>query len=126
MAMRLVDTENQLRTVAPQALVNAIQRLAGARPQEDVIEVRRSTARNVAGADGLRILVRDNGKCHYIEEEAISPLWKGGKFPMETCISGWAMINNKTVVIPDVFVDDRIPHAIYRQTFVKSLVMTPI
>jgi two-component sensor histidine kinase len=36
------------------------------------------------------------------------------------------MLNRKTVSIPDVFVDDRIPHAIYRETFVKSLVMTPI
>ena len=124
--MRLVDTENQFRSTAPQALVSAIQRLAGAHTQEDVIETLRTTARNVAGADGICIVLRDNGKCHYIEEEAISPLWKGGKFPLETCISGWAMMNNKTVVIPDVFADDRIPHAIYRQTFVKSLVMTPI
>lgn len=125
--MRLVDTENQLRTtLAPQALVTAIQRLAGARSQAEVIEALRTNARNLAGADGICIVLRDNGKCHYIEEDAIGPLWKGGKFPMETCISGWAMFNNQTVVIPDVFVDDRIPHAIYRQTFVKSLVMVPI
>ena len=125
--MKLADADNQLRaSPAPQALVSAIERLAGARSQSEVIETLRATARNLAGADGVCIVLRDNGKCHYIEEEAIGPLWKGGKFPMESCISGWAMLNGETVVIPDVFADDRIPHAIYRQTFVKSLVMTPI
>jgi two-component sensor histidine kinase len=126
MAMRFVNDDARATSAVPQALVSAIERLAGARSQADVIETLRKTARALAGADGICIVLRDNGRCHYIEEEAIGPLWKGGKFPLETCISGWAMLNNKTVVIPDVFVDDRIPHAIYRQTFVKSLVMTPI
>jgi len=29
-------------------------------------------------------------------------------------------------MIPDVYLDERIPHDAYRPTFVKSLVMTPI
>jgi hypothetical protein len=45
---------------------------------------------------------------------------------MTSCISGWAMMNNRTAVIPDVFADARIPHAVYRKTFVKSLVMAPV
>lgn len=116
----------QPQAVVPQLLVAAIERLAGARRQEDVIETLRTTARRLAGADGICIVLRDNGRCHYVEEDAISPLWKGGKFPMETCISGWAMMNRQTAVIPDIFLDNRIPHAIYRERFVKSLVMTPI
>ena len=36
------------------------------------------------------------------------------------------MLNRKTAVIPDIFADDRIPHDVYRKTFVKSLVMTPV
>lgn len=123
--MRLTDTP-QFQAAVPQMLVAAIERLAGARRQEDVIETLRVTARRLAGADGICIVLRDNGKCHYVEEDAISPLWKGGKFPMETCISGWAMMNRETAVIPDIFLDARIPHAIYRERFVKSLVMTPI
>jgi two-component sensor histidine kinase len=30
------------------------------------------------------------------------------------------------VVIPDIYLDDRIPHDAYRPTFVKSLIMTPV
>ena len=77
-------------------------------------------------ADGVTFVLRDYSNCHYVEEDAISPLWKGQRFPMTSCISGWAMMNNKTAVIPDIFADDRIPHEVYRKTFVKSLVMAPV
>ena len=36
------------------------------------------------------------------------------------------MLNGKTAAIEDVFADPRIPHDVYRQTFVKSLVMAPV
>src|SRR5690348_618461 len=113
------------RTSLASPLVAAIEKLAGARTTEEVVETLRTTARRLIGSDGISIVLRDEGKCHYVEEDAIGPLWKGQRFPMQTCISGWAMMHNKTAVIPDIFVDDRIPHAVYRQTFVKSLAMTP-
>jgi GAF domain-containing protein len=45
---------------------------------------------------------------------------------METCISGWAMLNGRTAAIGDIFADARIPHDAYRRTFVRSLVMVPV
>jgi GAF domain-containing protein len=57
---------------------------------------------------------------------AIEPLWKGQRFRLERCISGWAMRNRRSVAIEDIYVDDRIPHDAYRPTFVKSLAMVPI
>jgi diguanylate cyclase (GGDEF)-like protein len=86
----------------------------------------RKAARELTGCDGATFVLRDNGKCHYADEDAIEPLWKGSRFPMEMCISGWAMLNKQPAVIPDIYVDPRIPHAAYRPTFVKSLVMVPI
>ncbi|HVY90944.1 MAG TPA: HWE histidine kinase domain-containing protein [Hyphomonadaceae bacterium] len=124
--MKLREPDGQIHHVPARLLVSAIERLAGAKTAEDVIETLRTTVRALVDADGICVVLRDEGKCHYVEEDAIGPLWKGGKFPMETCISGWAMMHKKAAVIPDVFVDNRIPHAIYRETFVKSLVMTPI
>ena len=109
-----------------QLLETARQRLAMAASQEKVIEIIRNIARAVVSADGVTFVLREQTQCHYVEEDAIGPLWKGQKFPMTSCISGWAMMNNKTAVIPDVFADDRIPHAVYRRTFVKSLVMAPV
>src|SRR5262249_44809169 len=83
-------------------------------------------ARAVCKADGITFVLRDGELCHYVEEDAIGPLWKGQKFPLSSCISGWAMLNAKTAVIEDVFADPRIPYDAYLPTFVKSLIMTPV
>ncbi len=86
----------------------------------------RASARALCSADGVTFVLREYSFCHYVEEDAIGPLWKGQKFPMTSCISGWAMLNNKTAVVPDIFADPRIPHDVYRKTFVKSLIMAPV
>ncbi len=101
-------------------------RLGTASDLSEIIAVVRSMARSVCSADGVTFVLRDGNFCHYVDEDAIGPLWKGQKFPANTCISGWAMINAQTAWIDDIFVDDRIPHDVYRKTFVKSLVMTPV
>jgi two-component system CheB/CheR fusion protein len=104
----------------------AQDRLARAEDLNEIIAIVRNSARAMCSADGVTFVLRDGDKCHYVEEEAIGPLWKGQKFPMATCISGWAMMNGKTAVIEDIFADNRIPHEVYRKTFVKSLIMTPV
>jgi GAF domain-containing protein len=101
-------------------------RLEAAQSQDEIIEIVRTTARNVISADGVTFVLREYSHCHYVEEDAIAPLWKGQRFPMTSCISGWAMLHTKTAVVPDIFKDDRIPHDVYRKTFVKSLVMAPV
>jgi len=101
-------------------------RLMAARGQDEIIEIVRSSARSAISADGVTFVLREYSHCHYAEEDAIAPLWKGQKFPMTSCISGWAMMNSKTAVIPDIFKDARIPHDVYRKTFVRSLVMAPV
>jgi two-component system CheB/CheR fusion protein len=53
-------------------------------------------------------------------------LWKGSRFPLEACISGWVMTQDLAVVIPDIYADARVPHDVYRPTFVKSLAMVPV
>lgn len=107
-------------------LRKAEKRLTAAESRAQAIEAIRATARAVCGSDGICLVVRDGDLCHYIEEDAIAPLWKGQRFPIGACISGWSMLNRQTAVIEDVFADPRIPHDAYRPTFVKSLIMTPI
>lgn len=107
-------------------LVAAVQRLAGAQTLEDVIAIVRETAREISGADGMTFVMRDGNRCHYIDENAITPLWKGMRFPLTACISGWCMLNGERAAIPDIYSDPRIPYDAYRPTFVKSLVMTPV
>lgn len=108
------------------SLVETIEDLSTARTVEDVAAVIRVRARQISGADGVTFVLRDGDDCHYLDEDAVGPLWKGRRFPMAQCISGWAMLNGQTAVIRDIYQDDRIPHDAYRPTFVKSLVMTPV
>jgi signal transduction histidine kinase len=107
-------------------LVQAVQRLSLARTVGEVQELVRATARELCGADGATFVLRDGPYCYYADEDAISPLWKGQRFPLETCISGWAMLNGRAAAIEDIYADERIPHEAYRPTFVKSLAMVPI
>ena len=107
-------------------LMRAVQELSLARSLPDVQRIVRTSARELTGCDGATFVLRDNGKCFYADEDAIAPLWKGSRFPMEICISGWAMLNRDAAVIRDIYQDQRIPHEAYRPTFVKSLVMVPI
>jgi signal transduction histidine kinase len=107
-------------------LAEAIEKLAAARSLDAVVETLRSTARRIVGADGIAIVLRDGDRCHYVAEDAKEPLWAGLRFPLETCVSGWAMTHGETTSIPDVFQDVRVPVDAYRVTFVKSMVMVPI
>lgn len=108
------------------ALVEAVERLSAAKSLADIIEIVRDTARDISGAEGVTFVLRDGDLCHYVEENAVGPLWKGKRFPLTACISGWCMLNDSHAVIPDIYVDPRIPHDAYRPTFVKSLIMVPV
>jgi diguanylate cyclase (GGDEF)-like protein len=107
-------------------MLDAIQELSLARDLPSVQRVVRQGARRLAHADGATFVLRDGDQCFYADEDAIAPLWKGQRFPMEACISGWVMLHHRSAVIPDIYADDRMPHDAYRPTFVRSLVMVPI
>lgn len=107
-------------------LVKAVQSLSTVRCIADIQEIVRHAAREISGADGATFVLKDGDKCYYADEDAIEPLWKGKRFPLEACISGWAMLNRTYVAIEDIYKDPRIPADAYRPTFVKSLVMVPI
>lgn len=107
-------------------LVTTVQELSLARDLPTLTYVVKKAARKCTGADGVTVVLNENNQCYYVDEEAIAPLWKGQRFPMHSCISGWVMEHKIAAVIRDVYQDSRIPHDIYRETFVKSLSIVPI
>lgn len=109
-----------------QHLVAVVQKLSLARSLDAIMEIIRHEARDLTGADGASFVLREGDQCHYADEDAIEPLWKGRRFPMRDCISGWVMEHGEAAVIMDIYDDERIPADVYRPTFVRSLVMTPI
>jgi two-component sensor histidine kinase len=108
------------------ALVAIVRRLSVARSVPEIMDIVAHSARTLIGADGITFVLRDGDRCYYAEEDAVGPLWKGQRFPMSACISGWCMIERRPAVIPDIYQDSRIPHDAYRPTFVRSLAMVPV
>jgi signal transduction histidine kinase len=118
--------ETEFLQNAMERLVTVIQDLSLARDVATVMALVRHAARTLTGADGASFVLREDDWCYYADEEAIGPLWKGQRFPMTACISGWVMLHRQPVVIEDIYADQRIPVEAYAPTFVKSLVMVPI
>ena len=107
-------------------LARAVKDLSAARTHNAIIDITRHAARDITGAMGVAIVLRDSGCCHYIAEDSEVPLWSGQKFPLSACISGWAMLNRRPAVISNIYEDGRIPHDAYRPTGIHSLVMMPV
>src|SRR5262245_39208466 len=111
---------------AMEHLVHVVQELSLARDLPSIMDVVRFAARDLTGADGAAFVLREGDNCFYAEENAISPLWKGRRFPMTNCISGWCMMNREPAVVRNIYEDPRVPVDAYRPTFVHSLAMVPI
>lgn len=107
-------------------LLQAVQDLSLTRDMAGIATIVRKAARDLTGADGATFILRDGDLCHYADESAIEPLWKGQRFPISTCISGWVLTHRTPLVIENIYQDPRIPENLYRPTFVKSLVLVPI
>ncbi len=125
-AMAVTPDASYQYVEALERLVTVVQELSLARTLGTVQAIVRSAARALTGADGATFVLRDGDQCFYADEDAIAPLWKGQRFPMSACISGWVMNHRQAAVIEDIYADARIPQDAYRPTFVKSLVMVPI
>ncbi len=120
------DAEVGLLNTSLRQLVQTIQQLASARDLQTIQDIVKVSAMALAEADGVTVVYREGEFCYYADEEAISPLWKGMRFPIDNCISGWVIKNNQHALITDISTDERVPIEFYRETFVKSLAMVPI
>jgi len=123
---KILEAERERSNYILGQLLSVAGELTLAQNTGDVVNIVKQAAHRLSGADGVTVVLRDGDNCHYVDEEAIAPLWKGKRFPLTGCISGWVMLHAHEVVIEDVFSDDRIPHDIYRRSFVKSMAMTPV
>lgn len=133
--LRRIDDRNQRRTAAAEGerqmlamrrLVDAAQELASARDLGSVMKIICHAAREITHADGATLVLREGSQCFYADENAIGPLWKGRRFSLNACASGWAMRHHQSIAIENVYTDSRVSAEIYQDTFVKSLAVAPL
>jgi GAF domain-containing protein len=104
----------------------AVQAICGARELGPLMEATCYWARHLTRADGVTIVLREGDNCYFADEDAIEPLWKGRRFPLTSCVSGWVMLNRQPAMIPDIYGDPRVLQEVYRPTFVRSMLMVPV
>jgi len=92
----------------------------------EVGRVARTAARQRLRCAGATFVLLDGDKCFYADEDSIAPLWAGQRFPVNECVSGWAMLHDEAAVIDDIALDARVPQEAYRSTYVRSMLVMPI
>ena len=107
-------------------LATARALLAVAECENDVVAALLGHARALARADGIAVVRREDEEVRYLAEDAVGPLWSGQVFPIDSCLSGTVMLQNRPILIPDVAADRRVPYPLYAPTFVRSLAVFPI
>ncbi len=85
----------------------------------------RAVGREVTGAPGVTFVLRDGDQCFSVDEDAISPLWRGQRFPVPHCLSGWAILHDETAIVTDVKADQRVSPDAYLSPSVRSVLMVP-
>ncbi|MBD2294640.1 diguanylate cyclase [Anabaena sphaerica FACHB-251] len=120
----MAGTEYYLQSI--ERLLRVVQNLCLAHTLEEITKIVLVAVRELTNSDGATFVLLDNGFSYYVDEDAIAPLWKGQRFPINTCIGGWVMQKRQPAIIEDVSSDQRISWAVYQTTFVKSMAMVPI
>lgn len=93
---------------------------------EDITSTLKTAAKRLIHCDASSIIIRVDEDCHYIDEDSEQPLWKGMRFPLNNCITGWAILNGSTAIIPDIYDDARVPAELYRHTSIQSMMVAPL
>jgi GAF domain-containing protein len=107
-------------------IMDALRRIESATSLSAIADAVTRSARELMACDGATFVAREADECHYVSEDAIGPLWRGLRFPMSMCLSGWVMQNVATATVPDIFLDPRIPYTVYEPTFARSVILVPV
>ncbi|HET9530731.1 MAG TPA: ATP-binding protein [Blastocatellia bacterium] len=118
--------EAERRWRESQLLAAATRQFSSSLQLQDLLPTICRTAREIADADGAAFILREGNQVHYAEEDAIEPLWKGQRFPITRCASGYAILEQKPAIIEDIYADPRLPIEASESRFVKSLVLVPV
>ncbi|MBX9732394.1 MAG: GAF domain-containing protein [Sphingomonas sp.] len=107
-------------------LAETLRQMMQAKSIAEAVEIVRPVARSIAQSDGITIVKRIGQETDYLAEDTIEPLWAGLQFPIDKCLAGRAMVEEQTILVPDITQVENIPLNVYLATFIRSLVAVPI
>ena len=106
-------------------LVRVVQQLALTRDVAAILAIVRRAARELTGADGAAVVLRDADHDYRADEDPIAPPGDGEPMPPTGRIGGWALRQRETVALDDIAGDDHVP-AELRASALRSLVSVPL
>jgi signal transduction histidine kinase len=106
-------------------LVLVVQQLSATHDLATILATVARAARELTGADGATVALRDPGHDH-ADEDPRAPLWNGQPFPLDGYLAGWVIRHAETVALDDVHADDRFSGEAGRQTAVRAALAVPI
>jgi diguanylate cyclase (GGDEF)-like protein len=109
-----------------EVLIETIQELAGVPKLAEIEAIVPAAARRMTGAAAANLIMVDGDQVDYVAEDAITPLLKDRRLPLDGTIAGWAISERAPAVVDDVHADPRVDLHNYASTFVKSLAIVPI
>jgi signal transduction histidine kinase len=107
-------------------ITQVITKLSEASTIKEVADIVSTSARRLAGSDGATFMILEDDQCHFIDEDAVTPLRKGQYLSMDSCLGGQCIQEGAPIAIRDVDTDKRVPQGNYDHTFVKSALIVPI
>ncbi len=123
---RLHEMEVEQRRRESALLAEVTRKLSALLDLGDVMRVVCGAARDLVNANGASFVLLEKDEVHYADVDAVAPLWRGQRFHINQCISGWAVKEHVPAIVEDIYADERIPLEYYRATFVKSLAIVPM
>ncbi|HSN18127.1 MAG TPA: ATP-binding protein [Gammaproteobacteria bacterium] len=106
-------------------LVQVIQELPGCRDMEAVVTRLCRAARQMSGADAAVLSLKEGELCHVIGEDAVTPYWKGRRYPCKETVTGWVIEHGQPLVVDDMD-DPRVAAVSHRNSYVKSMAVVPL
>ncbi len=111
---------------AMEQLVPVVEALSHARTVDDIAALVAGFARAIAGSDGATFIRRDGDMGECVAESAEVPQWTGRRFPLETGLTGRAILEREPVVIADVDNHPLVKPGSYEPGVLTSLAIVPI
>jgi signal transduction histidine kinase len=104
-------TDDTAYTRGLERLVQVVQQLSATHDLATLLATVVRAARELTGADGASIALRDGDSGHHAETDAVAPLVKGQRFALDAELAGQVILGGQAVALDDAGGDPRLPAA---------------
>ena len=105
---------------------DVLDRLSSTRGAQGVVDILKSAVRTLAGADDASVMLRDGASVHCVNEEAPWNAVERSRLPLDSCVSGWVILNRQWAIVEDIASDGRNFRMARPGGAIKSLAAFPI